>query len=228
MFSPSFGFAPYRLSGVVCGALLNHAPELAVLGAAVNEPPYKAPPAAPVLQVKPRNTLAGDGDAILVPAGVAALQMGASLGVVIGRTACRVAAAQALQHVAGYTVVNDVSVPQAGAQVHYRPSVRWRARDGFCPVSAMVRPASSVIDPDALVVTVSVNGRVVFESNTGQRLRGVAQLIADVSAFMTLQPGDLLLLGASAGSPLARAGDSVTIHIEGLGSLHNPLVAAAS
>jgi 5-oxopent-3-ene-1,2,5-tricarboxylate decarboxylase / 2-hydroxyhepta-2,4-diene-1,7-dioate isomerase len=226
MLRTRFAFAPYRFSGVVCGALLNHKAELSALGAAVNAPPYKAPPHAPVLQVKPRNTLAGEGDAIVLPAGVAALQMGACLGVVIGRTACRVAAAQALQHVAGYTIVNDVSVPQTGAQMHYRPSVRGRARDGFCPVSTMVRPAHSVLDPDALAVTVTVNGRVVFEGSTAERVRGVAQLIADVSAFMTLQPGDLLLLGASAGSPLAQAGDTVTIHIEGLGRLNNPVVAA--
>src|SRR5262245_58539136 len=103
-------FAPYRLSGTVYGVLLNHAPALAALGAQVNEAPYKAPPKAPVLYLKPRNTLAGPGSACEVPAGVPALQIGANLGIVIGRTACRVTERDALQFVAGYAIVDDLSV----------------------------------------------------------------------------------------------------------------------
>ncbi len=221
-FDVRLPIAPYRLSGVVYGALLNHRPELEALGTAVNEPPYKAPPRAPVLQIKPRNTLARDGDAITVPAGVAALVMGATLGIVIGRTACCVAAEQALQVVAGYTIVNDVSVPVPG---HYRPSVRLRARDGFCPISAEVR---QIHDPDALRVELRIDGQLVQQGSTAERVRGVAQLIADVTDFMTLQAGDLLLLGASADAPLARAGQQVEITIEGLGSLRNHLVEAGA
>ena len=78
----SFAVAPYRLSGVVYAALLNHGPQLAALGDAVNQPPYKAPPRAPVLAVKPRHTLAGDGSTVWLPSGHAALQLGPSLGIV--------------------------------------------------------------------------------------------------------------------------------------------------
>src|SRR5262245_9525658 len=92
----SFAFAPYRLSGTVYGVLLNHAPALAALGSQVDEAPYKAPPKAPVLYVKPRNTLAAAGGLTEVPAGVEALQVGANLGIVIGRAACRVAERDAL------------------------------------------------------------------------------------------------------------------------------------
>jgi 5-oxopent-3-ene-1,2,5-tricarboxylate decarboxylase / 2-hydroxyhepta-2,4-diene-1,7-dioate isomerase len=218
----TFDIAPHRFSGVVYGALLNHAPELAALGDAAHQAPYKAPPRAPVLQLKPRNTLARDGDAIEVPAGVPALVMGATLGIVIKRTACRVTAAQALDFVAGYTIVNDVHVPVAS---HYRPAVRLRARDGFCPISSEVRLLHKA---DDLVVEVFIDGQLAQRSTTGERVRSVAQLLADVTEFMTLQAGDLLLLGASANAPLARAGQRVEIHIDGLGSLRNHLVQAAA
>ena len=85
--------APWRLSGAVYGTLLNHRPALAALGDAVNAAPYKAAPVAPVLYQKPRNTLAGDGAQVVVPAGEAELELGAALGIVIGRTACPILAA---------------------------------------------------------------------------------------------------------------------------------------
>jgi 5-oxopent-3-ene-1,2,5-tricarboxylate decarboxylase/2-hydroxyhepta-2,4-diene-1,7-dioate isomerase len=72
-----------------------------------------------------------------------------------------------------------------------------------------------------------VDGRIVQTGSTGERVRGVAQLLADVTAFMTLQPGDLLMLGAAADAPRARAGQAVAITIEGIGTLHNHLVAEA-
>lgn len=221
-FSLTFDVFPYRLSGLVVGALLNHSPAVSALGAAAHQPPYKAPPQAPVLAIKPRNTLALSGADIEVPAGVAALEIGASLGIVIGRTACRVPQAAALDVVAGYTIVNDVSVPVPS---HYRPSVRFRARDGFCPIGPRVVPAADVAAPDALGVQVQVDGMVVHESSTAARLRGVASLIAAVTDFMTLQPGDVLLLGRSQGAPLARAGQTVEIAISGLGALRCTLAA---
>ena len=221
-FPLSIDVPPFRFSGVVYGALLNHAPELLALGVAVDQPPYKAAPRAPVLQLKPRNTLAGEGDAIEVPQGVSALVMGATLGIVMARTACGVDAPNALEFVAGYTIVNDVFVPVPN---HYRPSVRLRARDGFCPISAKVRMPGGA---DALRVEVHIDGQLVQQTTTGDRVRNVAQLIADVSEFMTLQAGDVLLLGASADAPLARAGQQVEIRIERLGSLRNHLVEAAA
>lgn len=219
---PAFDVPPYRLSGVVLGALLNHAPELAALGEAANLPPYKGAPQAPVLQVKPRNTLAADGAAVQVPAGLAALQVGASLGIVIGRTACRVPASEALSFVAGYTIVADISMP---VDSHYRPSVRLKARDGYCPLGPQVVPAAQVAAPDALAVTVSVDGAVAQQTTTAARVRNVAQLLADITEFCTLNPGDLMMLGAAADSPLACAGQQVSITIEGLGCLSFHLVA---
>ena len=208
-----FAFAPYRLSGVVYGCLLNHRPALAALGEVVNAAPYKAAPKAPVLYVKPRNTLAGDGATVCVPADAAELELGAALGLVIGRTACRVSEAQALSHVAGCTIVADISVPHAS---FYRPSVRLKARDGFCPIGPRVVP---VAQPDAVAVRVWVDGALLHETTTGDRLRSAARLLADVSAFMTLSPGDVLMLGVSAGAPRVRAGQRAEIEMAGIGRL---------
>lgn len=227
MALPAFDFAPFALSGTVIGALLNDPAEIAELGDAVSAPPYKAPPREPVLQVKPRNTFAADGDAVPVPAGAPGLLVAANLGIVIGRTACRVAEADALSHVAGWTVVADLSLPVEGPQRHYRPAVRQRVRDGFCPIGPRVWPAAALALPDALAVQVWIDGALAQRSSTAGRTRGVARLLADVSAFMTLAPGDLLLLGAAAGAPLARAGQAVGIEIEGLGMLRFGLEAEA-
>jgi 5-oxopent-3-ene-1,2,5-tricarboxylate decarboxylase / 2-hydroxyhepta-2,4-diene-1,7-dioate isomerase len=215
---PAVAFAspPWRLSGTVYGALLNHAPQLAALGDAVHQPPHKAPPQSPVLEVKPRHMLAGDGAIVRVPAGMEALQVSASLGIVIGAVACRVPAAHAMDHVAGYLIVGDVCAPLPN---HYRPGARFKARDGFCPLGARVVPAAGVSDPDALAGRVEVDGVLVHEFTTGERVRGVAQLIADVTEFMTLHAGDVLALGVAHGAPLVEAGHVVMLMIEGVGSL---------
>jgi 5-oxopent-3-ene-1,2,5-tricarboxylate decarboxylase/2-hydroxyhepta-2,4-diene-1,7-dioate isomerase len=210
---------PHR--GTVYGTLLNHADALAALGDAVHAPPYKAPPQAPVLYIKPRNTWVADGDAIVVPAGVEALEIGATLGLVIGRAACRIGKGEALQFVAGAVIVNDVSVPHAS---YYRPSLRFKARDTFCPIGAMV-PLADLGALDALAITVEIDGEVVHRAGTAGLIRPVARLLAEVSAFITLAPGDVLSVGVAAGAPRARAGQRVRIAIDGLGTLTNPLVA---
>lgn len=219
---PTFDSAPYRLSGVVYRALLNDPQQVLSLGDAVHQPPYKAPPRAPVLCVQPRNTLAGDGDAVAAPQGVAALQTGATLGIVIGQAACRVPAATALDVVAGYLLANAFSLPLAS---HYRPAVRLIARDGFCPLGAVV-PAAALAQPDDLALQLQLDGRSVWQGRTAGRVRSVAQLVADVSDFMTLQPGDVLLLGVAADAPLAQVGQTVTVTAPGFAPLRNTLVGA--
>lgn len=214
--------APYGLSGVVYGALLNQRGALAALGAAASEAPYKAPPRAPVLYVKPRNTLNGPGGAVCLPADVPELEVGATLGVVFGRTACRVGAPDALEYVAGYTIVNDLSVPHAS---YYRPSIRFKARDGSCCIGPGVVARVRIADPDALGIRVYVDGRLAQQGTTRDLIRPVRQLIADVTEFMTLQPGDVLLVGVPPGAPRVRAGQSVAVEIDALGRLENTVVA---
>ncbi|MFM2342296.1 MAG: hypothetical protein RLZZ592_1949 [Pseudomonadota bacterium] len=217
---PDFDVAPYRLSGVVVAALLNHRPQWTALGEAAHLPPYKAPARAPVLAIRPRNTLSGPNTH--VEAGTDGLTVGASLAVVIGRTACRVAAAEALSCIAGYTIAVDLSVPHTS---HYRPAARSRTRDRSCVLGPAVVPAAQVATPDMLTVTVCVAGHVAQATDTADRVRSVAQLLADVTEFMTLQPGDLLLLGESHAAPRAHAGDAVMVSVEGIGSLSFDLVA---
>ena len=207
--------------GTVYGTLLNHREALVALGDQVNSAPYKAPPKAPILYIKPRNTWAKSGDAVPVPSDAHELQMGAALGLVIGRTACKVSVTNALDYVAGYVVLNDISVPH---ESFYRPSMRFKCRDGFCPMGAYVS-RDAVNHPDALAVTVAIDGVVVQHTDTGGRVRPVAQLLADVTEFMTLNPGDILSIGVAANAPLAQAGQRVTITIAGVGQLDNVLVA---
>jgi 5-oxopent-3-ene-1,2,5-tricarboxylate decarboxylase/2-hydroxyhepta-2,4-diene-1,7-dioate isomerase len=207
--------------GTVYGTLLNHRDALESLGSAAHEPPYKAPPRAPVLYIKPRNTWIAPGEPVVVPEGVGELEMGATLGLVIGHTACRVSAADALSHVAGYVIVNDVSVPHAS---YYRPSLRFKVRDTFCPIGPFV-PRDVIDSPDALGISVAIDGKIVQRASTSALIRSAGQLIAEVTDFMTLVPGDVLSVGVAAGAPRARAGQRVSILIDGLGRLDNPLVA---
>lgn len=213
-----FDVSPYRLSGTVYGVLLNHRDTVAALEETARAAPYKGLPVAPVLYIKPHNALATSGATLYIPADASELEMGATLGVVIGRAASHVSEAEAMEHVAGYMVVNDVSVPHDD---FYRPSLRFKARDGFCPMGSSVLPRSAVVDPNALTVRVHVNGVQVHQSSTGQRVRPVARLLADVSEFMTLHPGDVLMIGVAPGAPRVRAGQLVAIEIEGVGRLVN-------
>lgn len=219
-----FEIPPFRLSGVVYGTLLNQRDALAAMGDVAGKPPYNAAPRAPILYIKPRNTLAMSGDPITIPAEAKEVEVGACLGVVIGRTACRVSADRALDHVAGYLILNDLSVAHRN---YYRPSVRFRAQDGFCPLGPAVTPRSAIADPDSLILRTYVDGLLVQTSSTSTLVRPVAQLLADVTEFMTLAPGDVLAVGVAEGAPRVRSGQSVTIEIDGLGALSNSFVEAS-
>jgi 5-oxopent-3-ene-1,2,5-tricarboxylate decarboxylase/2-hydroxyhepta-2,4-diene-1,7-dioate isomerase len=209
------------VSGTVYGTLLNYKGALSEFGEVVNEPPYNREPKAPILYIKPVNTLTGCGMPIPIPANIPELEMGAALGVVIGRTATRVSEDQALEHVAGYTIVNDVSIPHESV---YRPAIREKARDGFCPVGPWVIEREAVVNPDALGIRVFINGELRQENTTANLIRPVSRLIADVTDFMTLNSGDMLLVGVPEGAPLAKAGDHVRIEIDGIGHLENTVM----
>lgn len=217
-----FDRAPWRLSGVVYGTLMNDPAALAALGDAVHAAPYKAPPKAPVLYVKPRNTLAGPGATVVVPGDAQAFEIGASLGLVIGRTACRVSEEEALAHLAGCTLVADLSVPHA---VFYRPQVRFKARDGSCLIGPRVTALDALPALDAMTLRVAIDGQAIHAASTAGLLRPAARLLAEVTDFMTLRPGDVLMLGVAAGAPQARAGQRFAIEAEGIGRLEGRLVA---
>ncbi|PRG24091.1 fumarylacetoacetate hydrolase family protein [Burkholderia multivorans] len=208
--------------GTVYGALLNERAALAALGDAVHAAPYGRPPQAPVLYIKPANTHAPDGAAVVVPDGVEALEIGASVAVVFARRATRVPAARALDYVHGFTLASDVSVPHPD---YYRPAVRFKCRDGFCPLGPAIVPAAALADVDAIALSVRIDGEVVARTSTATLIRPVRELIADISAFMSFDAGDVLLLGVAGGAPHARAGSTVEIAADGIGTLRHTLVA---
>lgn len=215
---------PYRLSGIVYGVLLNHRSALDALGNLVNDAPYRGAPRAPVLYIKPRNTLAVSGSPVRVPPEAPELEVGACLGLVLARAAARLAEGDALEYVAGYLIVNDVSVPHAS---YYRPSIRHKARDGFCPLGPRVVPRAALADPGAVTLRVFIDGVLRQSASTADLLRPAAQLLAEVSEFMTLAAGDVLALGAAFPAPRVRPGQVARIEIDGIGCLENPFVGDA-
>jgi 5-oxopent-3-ene-1,2,5-tricarboxylate decarboxylase/2-hydroxyhepta-2,4-diene-1,7-dioate isomerase len=200
------------VTGTVFGAALNFRGELEALGDKVNEPPYKAPPKAPVLYIKPANTWSVDGAEIPVPANVPQVEVGATIAMVM----------KAPGEVAGYVLMNDLSVPHASL---FRPPVKYRCLDGFLGMGGTLLARSENVDPSEFVIEVRVNGELKQTVAFSNLVRSPAQLLADVSEFMTLNAGDALMLGCDVGRPLARVGDRIEISAPGLGSLSNSLVA---
>jgi 5-oxopent-3-ene-1,2,5-tricarboxylate decarboxylase/2-hydroxyhepta-2,4-diene-1,7-dioate isomerase len=211
-------------AGTVYGVLLNSKDEWNAWTAQMSQPPYKAPPKAPVLYIKTANTWSACGAAIAVPARTPEVEIGASLAAIIGRAATHVPAEQALAHVAGYVLVNDLSLPHAS---YYRPPVKHKNLDGFLGIGPRCATPGEVGDPSCLHLEVRVDGRLQQTVDLAQMRRSAAQLIADVSEFMTLRHGDVLLLGLGAQRPRARAGQRIEIRAAGrseLGVLTNTLV----
>ena len=173
-----------------------------------------------MLYLKPRNTLVAPGGDVRVDATAAELEVGAALGLVIGRTACAVTEADALDHVAGYLVVADFSVPHDSC---FRPQTRGKARDASCVLGAAVVARADVRDPDALTLRVFVDGVLAQTTSSADQVRSAARLLADVSDFMTLAPGDVLLTGLAPGAPRVGAGAQVAVEIDGLGRLETRL-----
>ncbi len=200
-----------RPIGTVYGTLLNDVATLRRMAAAFDAPPYGAPPRAPVLYIKPRNTFAADGCVVAIPADPGCVRIDATVAAVIGRTATRVAESDAAAFVAGYAIVSDVTLPH---DVVYRPAIRQRCRDGFCPIGAATPPAG--FDVAHAEVVIAIDGEVVHRRSLSTLVRPMPRLLADVTAFMTLDAGDLLLLGTPDDAPIARPGQTVRIAVDGL------------
>jgi 5-oxopent-3-ene-1,2,5-tricarboxylate decarboxylase/2-hydroxyhepta-2,4-diene-1,7-dioate isomerase len=222
---PRIDIAPFRLSGVVYATLLNHRRALDALGAAVAAAPYKGAPKSVVLALKPRHALVADGGIVAVDGADDELEVGAALGLVIGTTACAVAEADALRHVAGFLAVADCTVPHAS---HFRPQIRAMARDASCVLGAVVVPRAQGGDADRVAMRVFVDGVVVASSSTAEHVRSAARLIAEVSDFMTLSPGDVLLTGSAPDGPRVRAGARIAVEIDGVGRVEARVAAGGA
>jgi len=220
---PPFAFPPYRLSGVVYGCLLNDKAGLLALADAIDKPPYKGAPKAPVLFMKPRNTLALSGAPVEVDEASGKLSIGASLGIVMAATVTRVRKEDAAGSIAGLMLVADLSVPHAS---FYRPSVRMKARDGSCLLGPVVPYAEALAQPRGLEMSVFIDGSVVQRTSPEDMIRPISQLIADISDFLTLDAGDVVLFGSVTPLPVARAGQTFAIEAAAIGSLLGSVVSS--
>lgn len=176
-------------------------------------------PAVPLLFLKPPSALCGPGDPIVRPRGPVRVDFEGELCVVIGRQARRVKRAQALEHVAGYTIMNDVSVRDyQQSDVQY---TRAKGFDTFAPAGPRVVAG---LDPSALTLETRVNGQVRQHSSTADMIFDVPALIEFVSRVMTLEPGDLITTGTPSGVGPIQPGDTIAIEIAGIGVLENPVI----
>ena len=180
----------------------------------------KSLPSHPLVFLKPGSAVIGPGARIVLPPGVGRVDHEAELGVVIGRRCSKVSAADARGHVFGLTCVNDVTardLQDRGVQFSHAKGYDTFAPMGPCVVTGL--------DDSALEVSGLVNGETRQHSTTRELIFPVDELIAYISAIMTLEPGDVIATGTPAGiGPLA-PGDTVTIRIEGIGDLVNPVAA---
>lgn len=202
--------APVLPSKVVCIGK-NYADHVVEMGGPV--------PQSPVVFLKPSTSVIGPGDPIVLPRNSSHVDHEAELGIVIGRLCREVPAAKALEVVLGYTCGNDVT-----ARDHQQADGQWtrgKSHDSFCPLGPWVETDLDVSD---VGVQCAVDGEVRQNGRTAQLIHDVPTIIEWVTAFMTLLPGDVILTGTPAGVGPLVPGNAVTVLVEGIGPLTNPVV----
>jgi 2-keto-4-pentenoate hydratase/2-oxohepta-3-ene-1,7-dioic acid hydratase in catechol pathway len=222
--TPRLG-VPFTGIGKFIGIGLNYSDHAAESGMPV--------PAEPIVFMKATTSITGPSDGIVLPKGSAKTDWEVELGVVIGTRAQYVDEAEALQHVAGYCVVNDVSE----RSFQLERGGQWdkgKGCDTFGPIGPYLVTADSVADPQALGLWLDVNGEPRQRGSTKTMIFGIAHLVSYVSQFMTLLPGDIITTGTPPGVGMARKppqflrpGDVVACGIDGLGEQRNRVTAWA-
>ncbi|HVK07053.1 MAG TPA: fumarylacetoacetate hydrolase family protein, partial [Armatimonadaceae bacterium] len=190
-------------------------------------------PERPVLFLKPTSAVVGPGDAIVLPGDSDEVDYEAELAVVIGRTARDVSEADALDYVLGYTCANDVSARDWQLRLD-RQWARGKGFDTFCPLGPALVTADEVPDPNALGIRTRVSGDELQSSSTADMIFSVREIVAYLSRGMTLLPGTVILTGTPEGvgqgrtpNRWLRPDDVCEIEIDTLGTLRNPVTAAA-
>ncbi len=204
--------APATPSKLVCVGR-NYAEHAAELG---NEVPPE-----PLIFLKPPSSVIGPGEAVIYPAISQRVDHEGELAVVIGRRCRHVAEEEAASVIFGYTVANDVT-----ARDLQRKDSQWTRGKGFDPFAPVGPWIDTGFDPANRFVRCSVNGAVRQDGNTALMIYSIGRVLAFVTQFMTLEPGDLVLTGTPAGVGPVQPGDVMTVEVEGLGALSNPVVAA--
>ncbi|MCI0652541.1 MAG: fumarylacetoacetate hydrolase family protein [Planctomycetes bacterium] len=184
------------------------------------------PPAAPMIFAKYVTAILAPGAAIRLPADSAEVDYEAELCVVIGKGGYRIPEASAFDHVAGYTIINDVTARDM--QRADKQFTRGKSCDTFAPLGPWLILREALPDPHRLAISLTLNGRTMQSSNTSQLIFGVPYLVSYLSRTMTLETGDLIATGTPGGVGAARKppvflkrGDAVAITIEGIGTLAN-------
>ncbi len=189
-------------------------------------------PEAPLLFCKTANALNGPFDPVIMPRSSGQIDWEVELAVVIGKAGKRIPRNRALEHVAGYTVMNDVSAREA--QFRQSQWFRGKSFDTFAPLGPMLVTPDEIGDIGNLRLTARVNGETMQDGTTRDMIFGIDAIIADISEDMTLVPGDVISTGTPAGVGIFRdppvtlqAGDEVECVIEGIGALRNRFVGGA-
>ncbi|BAX98581.1 hypothetical protein MSTE_03278 [Mycobacteroides stephanolepidis] len=181
-----------------------------------------APPESPVIFIKPNTSIIGPGLPIQLPPSASEVHHEGELAIVIGRPCKDVPASRAAEVILGYAIGNDVS-----ARDHQRADGQWtraKGHDTFCPLGPWI---VTDLDPSDLAIRTEVNGEVRQSSRTSLLLHDVGTIVEWVSAVMTLLPGDVILTGTPEGVGPIVDGDTVSVTIEGIGTLSNPVVRKA-
>jgi 2-keto-4-pentenoate hydratase/2-oxohepta-3-ene-1,7-dioic acid hydratase in catechol pathway len=203
---------------------LNYSDHAAETGATV--------PPEPIIFMKATSAICGPNDDVEIPRNSQKTDWEVELGVVIGRQARRIGVAQALDYVAGYTVVNDVSARDLNSRTDYPFKFDWfqgKSWDTFAPLGPWIVPAWLIADPQALNLKLTVNGEVMQQDSTAHMIWNVREQVSYLSQILTLRPGDVIATGTPTGVGMARGvflkhGDKVEATVEGIGTLANRVV----
>ena len=187
----------------------------------------------PYVFMKAETSVCATGEAVMKPAETARLDWEVELGVVIGRGGRHIKVEDALAHIAGYVVFNDISARDLNRRTDYPFTHDWfrgKSFDTFGPMGPWLVPASCIADPMNLRMTLDLNGERMQDGNTGEMIFNIAEQIAYLSRILTLKPGDLLATGTPTGVGMGRnlylkPGDVMDAGIEGIGHIVNPVVA---
>ncbi len=191
-------------------------------------------PSEPLVFMKATSALAGPNDDLILPPEALKTDWEVELAVVIGQQAKRIGEAEALAHVAGYTILNDIS--ERAWQIEREGQfVKGKSHDGFAPLGPVLVTADEVADPQALDLWLEVDGHRYQNGNTRDMVFGIAHIISYLSHFMTLHPGDVIATGTPPGVGLGikpepvylKPGQTMRLGIQGLGEQSQKVVAAA-
>ena len=209
--------APVIPRSKVVGIGRNYAEHAAELGNEV--------PKTPLTFFKPNTSVIGPGESIVYPAGSESVSFEGELTVVIGRICKEVPAARAKDVIFGYTVANDIT-----ARDWQKSDGQWsraKGSDTFCPIGPWMVTHLSLDEAAELPIRTRLNGELRQDGTTADMLNKIPELIEFVTSFTTLLPGDLILTGTPAGVGALAPGDEVSVEIEGVGTLTNPVIATS-